>query len=354
MKQKYMRVLIVGVIGLLFSLATFAQSNKRTADLYVISAKAGGVNFASGKIVSVGRDGKRGSLSKGDTVAVGDRVSTGADGKLEVLLNPGSFVRLAENSEFEFVSTALDDLQIKLVRGSAVFEVIAANKFEARVITPKTVFTLIKSGVYRVDVTNDQTARIEVWKGKAEIADNSEQTIKGGQSATVTGGQATVAKFNRSDRDVLDLWSKDRAKELAKINETLQNRAMNRSLVSSFSQNQWSLYNNFGLWVQDPFSRNYCFLPFSYGWNSPYGYYYQRDIWSYRLPTQVYYSPSQNGQSNGVVVNNRPPINTPPAGGQPSNGGGFNAPPVYRQPSAPSREVSAPRSEGGKRVPKVD
>jgi hypothetical protein len=39
-------------------------------------------------------------------------------------LNPGSYIRLAENSSFEFLTTSLDDLQLKLSDGSAMLEVM--------------------------------------------------------------------------------------------------------------------------------------------------------------------------------------------------------------------------------------
>lgn len=353
MKRKYTQMLIV---GLLLSSAVFAQTGKKTspnADLYVISARAGGVNFASGKVSATGKDGKHSFLAKGDTVAAGDRVSTASDGKAEILLNPGSFVRLAENSELEFASTALDDLRVKINRGSAIFEVVAARKFEVTVATPKTVFNLVKSGVYRVDVSSDQSAKIEVWKGKAQIGENSAQLVKGGQTSTVANGQATAAeKFDRGDKDAFEMWSRDRAKELAKINAKLQNTAMSQALASSYSQNGWNAYNGFGLWVRDPFSRSFCFLPFSYSWNSPYGYFYSRDIWSYRVPAQVLFTPNQNGTIN----NNQPPINFPPAGAQPGNIGigGGNNPSVGQspvvEPSQPAR--INPSGERGKRMPK--
>ncbi|MDQ3750897.1 MAG: FecR domain-containing protein, partial [Acidobacteriota bacterium] len=123
MKKNLLSVFSVGLMTALFAAFTFAQESRRTvseiSSLYVISAKAGGVNFVEGKVAVTRKVGKSGYLLKGDTLEIGDKVSTGADGRAEILLNPGSFVRLAENSSFEFASTSLEDLQLKLNGGSA-------------------------------------------------------------------------------------------------------------------------------------------------------------------------------------------------------------------------------------------
>src|SRR5690606_10705906 len=45
-------------------------------DQYVISAKAGGVNFVEGPATVVRADGRTHSLIKGDSIEVGERVTT--------------------------------------------------------------------------------------------------------------------------------------------------------------------------------------------------------------------------------------------------------------------------------------
>src|SRR5438132_1193418 len=136
MKHKFWSFLIVGLIGFVFSTGIFAQNRKNeraataASSLYVISAKAGIVNFVSGKVSVRKMGAKGGNLLKGDNLEIGDQVSTGEDGKAEILLNPGSYLRLSENAEFEFVTTSLDDLQVKITRGSSIFEVIADNHFK--------------------------------------------------------------------------------------------------------------------------------------------------------------------------------------------------------------------------------
>ncbi len=292
MKRNLFHILSVGLAIVLCSAFTLAQETRDTVNaassLYVISAKAGGVNYVEGKVLVARKNAKSGSLLKGDELAIGDRVSTGADGRAEILLNPGSFVRLAGNSTFEFASTSLEDLQLKLSGGSAMFEVITDDEFSFAVNTPKARFQIVKSGVYRIDVLGDGAGKIEVWKGRA-TANGME--VKGGRQATVNGSQTAVVKFDRGDKDALETWSKARAKTLAQINARLQDSAVRTSLMSSYYQTRWSLYNSYGLWIYSRFHGSYCFLPFGYGWDSPYGYYYRRDIWFYNLPPVIYNPP---------------------------------------------------------------
>jgi hypothetical protein len=291
--------------------------------------------------------GKSGYLLKGDSLEVGDRVSTESDGKAEILLNPGSFVRLAGNAEFEFVRTDLDDLQVRVNKGSAIFEVIADSEFKVTVNTPKSRVYIIKTGIYRVDALSDGSAKIEVWKGKAQVEDGMGRVLKSGQTVVANG---QIAKFDRDEKDEFDIWSKDRAKELDKINAKLRNREMNRALMSSFSNSSFNARNSFGLWVFDPFSRNYCFLPFGYGWSSPYGFWYDNSIWNYRLPPSVQYVFNQNVNQQTNAQQPAPPYqNNQPGGGMP-------IPPGMGQPSTPgtSSPVRSAPDRGSWKTQKID
>jgi hypothetical protein len=315
MKKNLLFVVSIAVFGLLFSGLVFAQDDKMVsaaADNYVISAKAGGVNHVEGKVSIARKNGKSGLLLKSDEIEIGDKVSTGPDGKAEILLNPGSFVRLGANSEFEFQTTDLDNLKLKLTAGSAILEVYADNEFKVTLDLPDADIELTKSGVYRVDVLPDGSGKISVWKGKVLVGDEKAE-VKAGKSAIVKGKSIAVAKFDRDNKDDLDVWSQLRAKEAAKINERLQRNALANSLLGSYNRGGWNMYGTFGLWVFDPVTRRWCFLPFGSGWNSPYGYGYGFDIWSCRLPYHVYNQPppTPNNPTNPTTPTTPPTQGTP-------------------------------------------
>jgi len=314
MKSPILRIALAIAGTALLAVSVSAQRDTIAAaagDKYVISAKAGGVNLVSGT-VGVVRDGGSGYLLKGDSLEIGDRVSTGNDGKAEILMNPGSYLRLGPNSAFEFKTTDLDDLQVRLDAGSAIFEVFATPDFVVTVNTPKTKLSLIDSGIYRIDVAANGIGTLSVWKGKAQIGDDAAAIVKSGREGTLNGDEVAITKFDRGDKDEFETWSKERAKELAKVTARLPRTNVRTALMRSFLGNQWNLYNSFGLWVYDPFSRSNCFLPFGWGWGSPYGYGFGNSIGYYNLPTAVYYPPVQgNGPTGGVQqvkTHRQPPV----------------------------------------------
>lgn len=275
-------------------------------DRYVISAKAGHVNFVEGAVGIVRKQGRSGLLLRGDKLEIGDRVSTGVDGKAEILLNPGSFLRLGGLSAFEFETTSLDDLQLRIDSGSAILEVYATNEFAVSIKTPKTNYKLISTGVYRIDVPERGDARLEVWKGLAEVGENGELAKAGRVATSDANGTSVVAKFDRDEKDAFDIWSKERGKQLTRVNARLRNVDLRSSLMSTWGS-QWNVFGSFGLWIFDPFFGGYCFLPFGHRWSSPYGFGYNHCMGYYNLPPVIYNTPP--------IANNPPPTHTPTSGG---------------------------------------
>lgn len=362
MKKNTLYLFSFGLTSVLLCASVFAQESRRnalaTSNLYVISAKPGGVNLIQGSVSVARKAGRSGQLLKGDTLEIGDQISTGSGGRAEILLNPGSFVRLAENSKFEFTTTALEDLQLKLSAGSAIFEVITDNEFSFAVNTPNAKFYVVKTGVYRIDVLQDGTGKIEVWKGKAQIGDVYATEVKSGREAVVKGNQVSVAKFDRDEKDDFEIFSKTRAKELAKVNAKLQERDLRTSLIGSFYNTRWSLYDSYGLWVFSPAFGSYCFLPFGYGWNSPYGYFYPSDIWRYNLPSVIYYppirtTPTDTGNQNTLPIRIGANTKTPPMDRQDGAATGRVRPPFEKIQSEIGQFPTEIRSNDSSAFPSV-
>lgn len=286
MKRASIYALLMAVLSIAAPLALKAQRQDvpSAADRFVISARAGGVSHVEGSVTVARTNGTAGLLLKRDQIDVGDKVETGTDGRAEVLLNPGSYLRLGSNSAFEFGATDLEDLTIKLNKGTAIFEVFAADEFRVSVFTPKGKVALVETGVYRVDVAADGTAAAFVTKGKAEIGESDAVVVKEGRTATVGQGAVAVTKFDKDKRDEFAQWSKDRSKALTKANEALQGRALDTALASGFRNGTWNLRQSFGLWIFDYMSGRYCFLPYGFNWRSPYGGWYGNGIPTYFVP----------------------------------------------------------------------
>jgi len=288
MKRRMVSVLGLLALSSFLVVPAFSQKDSTltsaAGDLYVISAKAGGINYVEGAVTVLRADGTSSRIVKGDDLDAGDLVETGAQARAEILLNPGSFARLDHNSKLELITTDLDDLRVKVLGGSAIFEVFASDDFKVSVITPKGEFFLVKSGVYRVDVLPDGVATLEVWRGKAEAAD-IDSTLSKGRTVTLNGPDAAVAKFDRGDKDSFDEWSKDRAELIVKANKKLQARQLRTSLLNTFRSDVWNCWDTVGLWVYSNRYGTYSFLPFGSRWRSPYGFNFG---WS----NEICYNPS--------------------------------------------------------------
>ena len=161
-------VVSIGAL-LVVAASVFAQDRKpltpEDESQYVVSAKAGGVNVVEGNAFF-----KRGKsdwdvLIAGDELRPGDTVRTEADGRLEILLTPGSFLRIAENSEFIFSSTSSYNIKLKIVKGSAIVETAAVDS-SLEVTAGESRFAILQTGIYRFNVDADGKAQAVVRKGK--------------------------------------------------------------------------------------------------------------------------------------------------------------------------------------------
>src|SRR5713226_2416441 len=99
---------ICAAIALGLGLASVDTAQNR--EKFIISANAGGVNSVTGRVL-VTRAGKSQLLTAQDNLTASDLVNTEAASQVEVLLNPGSYLRMGENSAFEFADNSLEKLR---------------------------------------------------------------------------------------------------------------------------------------------------------------------------------------------------------------------------------------------------
>jgi hypothetical protein len=308
-------------------------------DARVIRARAGGVNFVSGDVSVRPADSKLWiGVSTRDELKTGDEVRTGADGRVEVLLNPGSYFRAGGATQFTMADASLEDLRVGMTRGSAVVEATGYSDLDLSITisTPRDVVRIVRSGVYRINVNPSGVAEVEVLKGRAFIGTT---LVKGGKAAREGAYGLEVAKLDKNDRDALDQWSRDRGKELAKANEKLTRRSLNASLAG-LSSDPFGGRNGNGLWLWNARASCYTFVPFNtYYWQSPYGYYYG---------TGAYYYPGSLGNGNsyggGSSTGGGGSVVTAPGAG---SSGGKTMPPHEISPprEMPQREMVTPTRE---------
>src|SRR5215212_5647364 len=239
-KARFMFNVFVGFMFVLCgtTLTVFGQDREE----YGISAKAGGVNATLGDVTLMRRGAIEWQrLASNDDLDSGDLVRTGATGRVEMLLNPGSYVRAAENSEFELTSASLDALQVKVVKGSVIVEVAGAD--EARtlieVATPQTKVSIDRKGLYRINLVANTTTDVLVSKGRATVGEGLSLTVvNDGKKIIVGSDNSAVTKFDKKEQDSFDAWSQQRSEELVAVNRRLSDRTIGSS---------YSNYTNRGL-----------------------------------------------------------------------------------------------------------
>ena len=271
--------LLVAALLLVLPLTGQAQNREK----FVISARAGGVNAVTGRASMRHGNTEWQQLTIKEDLEAGDIVKTGLDGRVEMLLNPGSYMRIGENSEFELANNSLENLEVRLIRGTAIVEVTGADDEELfiGITTPHTRLSIVRRGLYRVNVVPGDTTELIVRKGRVML-EGSHTKVKGGNKVVFSGNSFSVAKLEKAekDRDSLEMWSKDRAKTLAKANSKITGRMMN-TFAASLS-NDWSLGRlgrRSGFWLFNAEVGCYTMLPFGFGWSSPYGSSYSRSVY---------------------------------------------------------------------------
>jgi hypothetical protein len=321
--------IIVVMAGLLVLISAGQAQNR---EKFGISAKAGGVNSVTGNVNVTTTGEPARALTDRDDLSSGDVVTTGQASQAEILLNPGTYLRLGANSELALSDDSLENLTVKLIRGSAIVEASGGDDANIRItiLANQQSLAIIRGGIYRVNVQPGATDLL-VRKGRVEVNNNPSAMVKGGVKVTYAAGAPVIVKLSKQDQDDFDLWSKKRAETLARANAKISGRVVDGYLASmSPFDYAFSPANRWGLWTYSPFAGCFTFVPFHYGWSSPYGHYYGSyyNVWPYS---------SAPGYGPTIVAN----PNTPggPANGSP--GGWLSGGPSS---GSPTRGATAPTS----------
>ncbi|NDD64003.1 MAG: hypothetical protein EBZ36_08505, partial [Acidobacteria bacterium] len=198
---------------------------------HLISTKAGFVNRADGRVY-ISRygsvDDERGRASTGTQMRNGDQLSTEAGSFAEVLLNPGTCLRLDEKSTIRAVDTSLASISFELLSGSAILEVGELDKrTPIRISTPNATFYARRDGLVRFDLLGD-TTRVSVRQGELrtgtldQVLANEGEKIGRGRVAIFRGSSLPeLAKVDRDAFDDFDVWSFGRARTLVEANNNV-------------------------------------------------------------------------------------------------------------------------------------
>src|SRR5580658_4173768 len=204
-----MRRSLVGfAIGVVAAGSAFSQ--------YVISAHSGVVQLVEGRayLNDTLVEGKFGQFPD---IKENQEFRT-EDGRAEILLTPGVFLRVGENSSIRMLSTRLVNTRVEVLSGSAIIESNEMPKDNGiELIYKKDSVRLQKQGLYRLDT---EPARFQVFEGEAAVTDPSGQLTLHGGKQTNLAGVLMAENFDRKaeDQDALYRWSDRRASYVAQAN----------------------------------------------------------------------------------------------------------------------------------------
>lgn len=325
--RKASRLPALSILSAAFILCCSIVNLAQNREKFVISAKAGGINAITGQAdVHPRGESDWQQLSITDDLDAGDRVRTAMDGRIEILLNPGSYLRLGGDSEVELSNNSLSNLEVRLLRGTAIVEATGADDLELNIniSTPHAKLAIVRHGLYRLNVVPNDGTELIVRKGRVILSDTHTK-VKGGNKVVFSATHnVTVAKLTKEEKKVqepVDTWSKERGETLAKANRRLTDRMLNSAFASYRNWDPFS--RSFGLWFYNSRVGCYTFLPFYYGWGSPYGSSYSTSVYSpYNSYPSTY---PAGGRTNWPSTGSNGSTGaTPSSGGAPSGG--------YRQP----------------------
>jgi hypothetical protein len=290
--------------SVVFSVAILALGAVSASAQPVISAKSGLVAYVEGKVF-VGDQPVQPSLTSFPDVKENVVLRT-EEGRAEILLSPGVFLRIGENSSFRMITNRLIDTRLEVLTGSAVVEADEmAKDTNVTIVADKASILIAKHGLYRFDM---EPARVKVFDGVASVTTGEQTTPVGvGRMLSLDStGAASVEKFNKEDTDALDRWSRRRAENVAMANVSSAKQVHDSGCTNyntSFANPVGATgvpvnspcNNPCGGWRYNPWYGMVTYIPCGANIYSPYGYRY----WSPNNVGRMYYVAPTVGRGGG-------------------------------------------------------
>jgi hypothetical protein len=260
MKQSWLKVLFGLILAATLSAPAWGAN----------PAQPGTINYVEGQAFIGSQPLNSSSIGTAELLA-GQKLST-TNGRVEVLLTPGIFLRLDDNSSATMVWPGLTNTNIRLTKGRATIEVDEIHKQNnLRLEVGNVTTTLRKTGFYSFDAT---PGKVQVLKGEAFVHEGTRKVkVSNDHMLTFANFKAKPKKLDKNAYTANDFyqWSSLRSKYLAEANA---------DAAQTYASGYWPGTG----WYWDPWFSSYTFIP-SYGvLYSPFG-------WGYYSPLLFYESP---------------------------------------------------------------
>jgi hypothetical protein len=225
----------------------------------------GTVNYVEGQVALDGQSVPAKSATS--AVVEQNQILNTQQGKAEMLLVPGVFLRLGNESQVEMLSPDLENTKVRLTKGSAMLEVDNLFKQNNLVVDTGNVSTRIdQKGLYAFDANNGLVGVVE---GKATVhEDDNQVTLKKGHEVAFADGQPFKAQ--KLDVTALEASPLYRWSELRSEYEAQANLNAAQTVIAYGGWYgpgwYWSPFWNFYSFIP-PFGMLYS--PFGWGFYSP-------------------------------------------------------------------------------------
>lgn len=230
-------------------------------------------------------------------LAVGDALSVGPDGRLEIEIGGGAFVRAAAGSELQVDAYEPGFLRLKVVAGRLSLDLRSLpESLVLEVGTPNAALSIATPGYYRLEV-DDGATRCTVRSGgqlQVTSAAGGSQTVGNGLQIYVAGGPIQVTS-PEAGFDAWDEWNRARTDERlgSESRRYIGDQVSGAADLDRYGR--WRVVPTYGrVWVPDvglswvPYSNgDWLYDPY-YGWSwldaSPWGwapFHYGRWVWAH-------------------------------------------------------------------------
>lgn len=250
-------IAIAGLVGLgVLSLPAYGADQ----------ARPGTVNYTEGAVYLDGQPLNSKNIGSTD-MSAGQVLSTG-QGKAEVLLTPGIFLRVDDNSSVKMISPSLTPTQVELEKGRASVEVDQLLKENVvQVVNGGVTTQLMKTGYYQFDASNP-TVGVSKGEARVQLANGQSTKVKGGRQLALASGQIADLRID-SNSDRLMNWSKLRSQYLSQANNQLASQYYSGGYYPGWYWNPW--YGGYTYLGASPLYSPFGWGFYPRGWYSGFG-----------------------------------------------------------------------------------
>ncbi len=250
-------------------------------------ARPGSINYVEGQ-AALGTTTLDASCVGTLEMEANQSVTTEA-GKVEILLTPGVFLRLADNGSVKMTSPDLAKTELQLDKGRALAEVIDIRKENDIVIDLNGSKTrLLKPGLYDFDAVQNE---VRVFHGTAEVDfEGRNVKLEGNQKLALAGEHPKAAHFDpRPFEDEFYRWNGLRSGYLSEASvSAAQGFIGGRGYIGEgtglYAPNWVGAERSEIGWYWNPWFGVYTYLPVDGVYYGPFG-------WGFYSPIEVFRSP---------------------------------------------------------------